>query len=53
MEKCCMDKFSLDKCSLDNSQEWFHKLEISFTVLSLGGGGWGGWEWGVKIEIYA
>ena len=33
---------------LVNSQGWFHKLEMSTTVLSLGvGGGWG------KVEINA
>ena len=34
---------------LVNSQGWFHKLEMSSTVLSLGG--WGG-GWG-KVEINA
>ena len=32
---------------LVNSQGWFHKLEMSSTVLSLGVGGLG------KVEIYA
>ena len=34
---------------LVNSQGWFHKLEMSSTVLSLGGWGWGGGE----VEINA
>ena len=34
---------------LVNSQGWFHKLEMSSTVLSLGG--WGGGGGGEKLKI--